>query len=308
MNPTALGPSDAADTMGTSARLKGLLRTARPRQWVKNVLVFAAPLAAGQLNRPDVAARATLAFALFCLAASAVYFVNDALDVQADRAHPVKRRRPVAAGVVPLSAAYTAGALGAATAVLVSCLAGTGTLTVVLVAYLLVQILYVTRIKHEPLYDLAAIAAGFTLRAIAGGAAAGIDVTPMFLVTAGSGALMMAAGKRYSESVQEGEGRSRTRRSLGSYSASYLRMLWQVACGSVLMAYCLWAFSLDTEGLSAPWPRLSSVPFLLATLAYAMHIDRGDAQAPEDVVLHDRGLLALGGSWLVFFALGTFGV
>lgn len=285
----------------------GLIRTARPRQWLKNVLVLAAPLAAGELGRPAVATSSLLAFVLFCLSASAVYFVNDVLDVAQDRAHPVKRSRPVAAGIVSPLMAYVAAALCAAAAVTGAVVFGNKALTCVIVAYLVVQVLYVVRIKHEPLFDLAAIAAGFTLRAVAGGAASGLDFTPMFLVTAAFGAFMMAAGKRYSESLAHDGGIS-TRRSMGAYSASYLRMLWQLACGVVLIAYSLWAFSLDADDLIAPWPQLSFIPFLLAVLLYAMHIDRGKAQAPEEVVLRDKGLLGLGAVWLVMFALGTFGV
>src|SRR5579863_9913830 len=134
----------------SSTRWSGLVRIARPRHWVKNLLVFAAPAAAGVLSHGTVAAHAAGAFGVFCLAASGTYFVNDTLDVAADRHHPVKRLRPVAAGVVPGSLAVSVGVVLMASAIgLAWWLAGSH-LALVIGVYVAVNIAYSLRLKHEP--------------------------------------------------------------------------------------------------------------------------------------------------------------
>ncbi len=164
--------------------------------------------------------------------------------------------------------------------------------------------------QHEPVVELALLAAGFLLRAIAGGAATGIPVSEWFLIVAGFGSLFLAAGKRFSELVaQDPVGGPVTRRSLAHYSVSYLRFVWGFAAAVTVTAYCLWAFEVGTTtSATRAWAAWSVAPFVLAVLRYGVDIDAGRAEAPEEVALRDHTLQLLAALWLVLFALGALGV
>lgn len=279
----------------------------RPRQWLKNVLVFAAPLAAGSIFQPDVLVPALLAFVVFCLMSSATYLINDIRDVEADRAHPTKCRRPIAAGeLAPGLAIAMAGVLALASLGLA--LAVNLSLFGIVLAYAVFTLAYSLFLKHEPVIELALLSLGFLLRAIAGGAAADLPISPWFLIVAAFGSLFMAAGKRFSELQRsEVDPDAPQRRSLAGYTTTYLRFVWGVAAAVTITAYCLWAFEVGLGESSFPWSQWSVLPFVLAILRYAVDVDRGGAEAPEDVVLRDRALQALGLAWLVLFGLGALG-
>lgn len=283
----------------------GLVRTARPRQWVKNVLVLTAPLAAGVLLEPSVLLDTLTAFVVFCLAASGIYLVNDARDVEADRAHPVKRHRPIAAGVVPAGLAVVVGAVLLVAAVAVAALTSPAGLVAVISTYVVVQLAYCFFLKHQPVIDLAVVASGFLLRAMAGGLAAGVLLSQWFLLVAAFGSLFMVAGKRYSEHRLVGPDEAATRSALKEYSASYLRFVWSLSAAVAVTAYSLWAFELTTPESGNPWPALSIAPFVLGLLRYAVDIDRGTAGAPEDIVLGDRVLQVLGVAWVATIVVGV---
>jgi decaprenyl-phosphate phosphoribosyltransferase len=289
-------------TTGTAAG--GLLRTMRPKQWVKNVLVFAAPVASGTALQLDVLRPTLLAFALFCTVSSGVYLLNDARDVEEDRRHPVKRFRPVAAGVVPVPLAVAGGAVLLVGSVLGALALGNGALAGVLGTYAAISLAYSFFLKNQPVVDLAAVASGFLLRAIAGGVAANIPLSQWFLLVAAFGALFMVAGKRYAELVALGD-TGETRRSLREYSPSYLRFVWSMSAGVACTTYSLWAFEMRDSADGFPWQALSIAPFVLALLRYAVDVDRGAAGAPEDTVLGDRILLMLGTVWATVFGLGV---
>ena len=179
-----------------SARV--LLRACRPRQWIKNILVLTAPVAAGIAFQPRAALEMAVAVVAFTLAASGIYLVNDVVDVEADRAHATKKRRPVASGELSVRAAWTAGLVLLLGALVISALL-TWQLLVVVAIYEAVQLWYCLGMKHEPVIELTSVASGFLLRAIAGGVATHIALSQWFLIAAGFGALFMAAGKRYAE-------------------------------------------------------------------------------------------------------------
>lgn len=286
----------------------GLVRTARPRQWVKNVLVLAAPAAAGRLGSWQTGARLALVFVLFTAAASAVYLLNDARDAEADRAHPAKCRRPVASGQVPVALATGAGILlGLGSAVAAALLCGPLT-AALLVAYLVMQVAYCVRLKHVLVVDLAVVATGFLMRAMVGGVALGIPLSRWFLITTGFGALFMVAAKRYSEAVQMEGAEGATRALLTQYTTGYLRFVWQLAAGVAVLGYCLWALEAGPVETSLPWRQLSVVAFVLGVLRYAVFADRGAAGAPEDVVLRDRPLAVIGLAWAALYGMSVAGV
>ena len=281
----------------------GLWRTMRPRQWIKNALVFAAPLASGTVVRLDVLAATVLAFALFCVAASGLYLLNDVRDVEEDRRHPRKRTRPVASGAVPVRAAVVTGVVLLVASLGTAAVVARPALTAVLATYVVISLAYSLALKDQPVIDLACVASGFVLRGVAGGAAAGVALSQWFILVSAFGALFMVAGKRYAEILAMGE-RSDTRRSLGGYSASYLRFVWSLSAGVACTTYGLWAFEMRTDS-GIPWTTISVAPFVLALLRYAVDVDRGSTGAPEEVVLRDRGLLALGLVWAVTVGLGV---
>lgn len=293
--------------------LVALVATMRPRQWLKNSLVVVVPLAAGKLLSPTVLLTTAIAFAVLCAAASATYLVNDVVDREIDRSHPRTRHRPVASGRLGVRTALVSSALLAAAAVTAG-FAVRPEFGWTVVAYLLATLTYSLWLKHEPVLELALLAIGFLLRAIAGGTATAIPISSWFLLVAGFGSLFMAAGKRYSELervltarplTDDDEPPAIVRRSLRGYTSSYLRFVWGLAAGVTITAYCLWSFEVADMQTPSPWLVWSVVPFVLGVLRYAVNIDRGDAETPEDAVLRDRWLLGVGLAWLILFGLGA---
>ena len=296
--------------------LVALIVAMRPRQWLKNVLVFAAPLAAGAFLEPDVLIPTLWAFVAFCLISSSTYLINDARDVTADRDHPTKRFRPIAAGQLPLGVAWSAAVVLALASLGLSftirpSLAG------VVGIYLIFTLAYSLWLKHEPVIELALLSMGFLLRAIAGGVASDLPISQWFLIVAGFGSLFMAAGKRYSElerslhpspDASALDAERSVRRSLSGYTLGYLRFVWATAAAVTITAYCLWAFEVAAAPSTLPWAQWSVLPFVLGILRYGVVVDNGEAEAPEDAVLGDRVLLVIAVAWVVTFGLGALGV
>ncbi|HEU5426482.1 MAG TPA: decaprenyl-phosphate phosphoribosyltransferase [Actinocrinis sp.] len=295
------GPTPASGTK----LVRALVREARPKQWVKNFLVLTAPLAAGRINESAVLSASAIAFAAFCLAAAAVYYANDALDVEADRMHPKKRHRPIAAGLIPIPLAWGMVVVLSIAALGVSLAANPATAAVIAV-YLAMHLSYSAWFKHILVLDLALVAGGFLLRAMIGGVAAGIPLSQWFLLTTAFGSLFMVAGKRHSEMILMGEAAATTRKSLAAYSESYLRFVWQMAAGLTILTYALWAFNLSQNTAGVNWHEISIVPWSFLFLRYAMFVDAGNAGEPEDVLLGDRVIMAIAAIWLACFALGVF--
>ena len=291
---TSTGDADAgaAEKAGTvGGLLSGLVREARPKQWVKNVLVVAVPFLARAIGDPNVLLDTLLAFVVFCMAASGVYFVNDAKDVESDRAHPTKRYRPIAAGLVPLPIAYGVAAALLAGAVVIS-FAVSYPLAAVVVLYVAVQLGYCFGLKHQPVIDMCIVSSGFLLRVVAGGAAAELEISQWFMLVTAFGSLFMVAGKRYAEIIYANNTGAKIRKSLESYSASYLRFVWATSAAMVIMNYSMWAYT--QREFATIWSAISIVPFVIAILRYAVDVDRGSAGEPEEVVLKDKIMLVLG--------------
>ena len=274
---------------------RGVLKTMRPRQWVKNILVFAAPFVGGDLLTPGIVPKLLIAFVAFSLAASGIYLVNDAKDVEADRAHPTKRFRPIAAGVVAPRLAIAVAVVLLAASVAVSLLASVQ-LVVVLAVYVVVQLAYCFWLKHQAVLDICIVASGFLLRAIAGGAATGILLSQWFLLVAGFGSLFMVAGKRYAEMMLAERTGAKIRKSLESYTSTYLRFVWTLSATAMVVCYGLWAF--ERDGANASWYAITMIPFTIAVLRYAVDVDGGLAGEPEEIALKDRVLQLLAVAWI----------
>jgi decaprenyl-phosphate phosphoribosyltransferase len=283
----------------------GLVKALRPRQWVKNVLVLAAPLASADLGSGSVLSKVALAFVAFSLAASAVYLVNDSIDVAEDRAHPVKCNRPIASGRVPVRLAVGAAIVLFLASLAVS-LAASTELLIVIAVYIAVQLGYCLGLKHQPVVDICIVASGFLIRAIAGGAATGIPLSQWFLLCAGFGSLFMVAGKRYAEFVLAERTGAKIRRSLESYSASYLRFVWTLSATVLIMMYGLWAFEIRAAHHNSVWSVVSIVPFVVAVLRYAVDVDGGNGGEPEEIALADRVLQVLAVLWLCALVVAVY--
>ena len=291
---------------------EAMWKALRPRQWVKNVLVLMAPISAGTavVTDPQVLLQVLYAFITFCLASSSIYLINDAQDVEADRAHPVKRFRPIASGVLPLGVAYAMGIVLMLAAVLLGFFLSGGPLAIVIAVYIVLQLGYCFGLKHQMVLDIVLVSSGFLLRAVAGGVAADVPLSQWFLLVMAFGSIFMASGKRYAEKMlTEQEGRQ-IRKVLHSYTATYLRFVWTMSATALILCYSLWAFQQGEVPSVEPgaklWYEISMVPWAIAVMRYAVDVDRGDAGAPEDIALKDHVLQVIALLWLVCIVLAVY--
>lgn len=296
------------ERLGPRFSWAALLAACRPRQWTKNLLVYAAPLFAFSF-RKEIWLASSGALLAFCLISSAIYLLNDCLDLEADRAHPSKCRRPIAAGLVSVPTALGASLLLASLSFFIGWMV-TPALAGVLLLYAVIQLAYCLSFKRQPLLDLFCIASGFLLRAIAGVVAAGLDFSPWFLLTVGLLALFLAIEKRKAElRVVESRGGA-TRKVLQRYSLPLLLRLESLVATSAFMSYSLWAAGPTLRGASTSW-MLLTVPFVLAGIfRYQLLSDPEESERrrafspnhttekPDEILLADRGIQLTLMAWL----------
>ncbi len=301
-------PTPRAVPVGLPANL---VRAVRPEQWPKNLLVFMAPAAAGAFSHQGQFLRALGAFGIFCAAASAVYLGNDCVDVATDRGHPIKRGRPIASGAVGVPVALAVGAGLAAAGLAGAWLLAGWQLTLVVGMYLGVSATYSLALKREPVIELAAVATGFVLRAIAGGAATHVPLSNWFLVVTCFGALFVVTGKRAAEYRRLSEDGGSGRAVLARYTQGFLQSTLVLTASVTVTAYCLWAFEraglVDRAGNRFVWIELTVVPVVLGVLLVLLRLETGGGEAPEDLMLHDRVLQVLAVTWVALFAVGLYG-
>lgn len=287
--------------------MKALIKEARPTQWSKNILVFAAPGALGVLNQWEPFWKTVIVFVAFSLTASGTYYWNDIKDIVQDRLHPKKKFRPIASGEIPLGVARVVGTVllcgGPIVAFLVRPEAGA-----VVGFYALLTISYSTWLKHVPLLDLAVVASGFVLRAMAGAVGTDTPMSTWFVLCTTFGSFFIVAGKRFAELIEMGDNAAHTRASLQSYSVTYLRQVLVVSCTSTVVTYCMWAFeNANSAEEWLPFHELSIVPMVLALLRYLMVLENGGGGAPEEVFTKDRAIQLYGGVWVVVYGLAVYG-
>jgi len=274
-----------------------LLIALRPRQWTKNGLLFIALAFTLNLQQPTLLVRTFAAFVCFCALSSAGYLLNDVVDVEADRAHPTKRLRPIAAGQVPVSVALGLG--------IVLVLAGLGgafvlgpLLGVLALAYALLTAVYSTTLKHIVLLDIFGLAGGFVVRAAAGAVVIDVPISPWLYIATLLGALLIALGKRRTELETLGvEAAVGHRRNLQSYSLEFIDQLIMVISSAALMTYALYTFS--AENLPKNHSMMVTIPVVLYGLfRYLFLVREGDVGAsPEDLLFRDRPLMIAVGLW-----------
>ena len=286
--------------------LGGVIRELRPKQWIKNVLVFAAPVAAGIFDNRDTDLQALGAFGCFCAAASATYLLNDAMDIESDRRHPVKKNRPIAAGIVPVGLACVLAAVLLAVAIGGSFLIRRD-FGFTILAYLALTTVYSLWLKSMPILDIVAVAAGFVLRAIGGATATGLPISEWFFIVTSFGALFMVTGKRAGERAELGEDAATIRPALAAYTPQYLNYLKAVFSAGTVITYCLWAFASAQESTSGSVLfQISIVPFAIAILRYALLLEQGKGAEPENLVFSDRTLLLAGAIWAAIYACAVY--
>jgi 4-hydroxybenzoate polyprenyltransferase len=264
------------------------LRLVRPKQWTKNGFVLAGVVFAHEALMVSSVARALLAFVAFCALSGAVYAANDVLDVEEDRKHPLKRRRPVASGEIPsrtaLAFALVLGAAGLALAYFVS--PGVGLAGV---AYLALQAVYTTTLKHTAILDVMSISAGFVIRALAGVAAVGSPISPWLIVCTGLLTLFLGFSKRRHELASLGEGATIHRRNLADYSVPLLDEMMNIMMSATIIAYTLYTFTVYER--EDEIFMMASIPFVIyGVFRYMLLVHRNGGGNPDTLLLADRPL------------------
>ncbi len=276
---------------------RGIWKTMRPHQWVKNLFVLAPAVFAKDLTHPDVLSRAVYAFVLFCFASSAVYFMNDLLDAQADRAHPIKRKRAIASGVVSKELG-----IGVATSLFATAIFGTIPLGLAfagsLLGYILLNVAYSFGLKRMAYVDVLCIAAGFEFRVLGGTFAAQVPATGYLLVVTFLLAAFLGFGKRLHE-LSQGPESYQQRAVLRGYSKSALTTLLFVTAGLTLATYTSYTFDAHTvaffETRKLPW----SIPFAVFGVGRFLYLvrHRPAAESPTEEMLEDWPFLLNLGLW-----------
>lgn len=283
--------------------LIGLIRTMRPKQWTKNVIIYAGLVFDGQLFNAEAFLRVTLSFVLLCFVASTIYIINDLIDIERDKQHPKKKYRPLPSGKLPIGLAILAAilipTLSIATAFTYSI--GFG---LVLIIYIVINFFYSVKLKHVVLIDVLTITSGYVLR-VAGGALVitGVKFSPWLYAVIALLALFLAISKRRQELVMLGADASQVRPIFKDYNLPLLDEMMRMVTTSVLVAYILYTIESPSILLSNTKLALITVPFVMYGLfryLFLVHV-KGEGSAPDEVLLRDRPLQAAIILWGVAF-------
>ncbi len=290
--------------MGIQRRAIALVRGLRPKQWIKNLLVFAGFVFT--LNErwkpfsPTMWAfleRSAVAFALFSLLSSAVYLLNDVRDVEQDRLHPTKKNRPIASGALPARVAVIVASL-----LMPTCLFFAYRLSPpfagVLLAYLVMQIAYILALKEVVLLDVFILALGFVMRAVSGAIVIGVTISPWLYTVTLLGALFLGLCKRRSEVVLLDTNAASHRKILAHYTPALLDSLISIVASSTVMAYSLYTFTSPKQGSNLMMLTIPFVIFGLFRYLFLAHT-RNAGGSPEEVFLRDKPLIGTLGCWIV---------
>ena len=280
--------------------MKYYLFAFRPRQWTKNLIVFAAPFFNFEF-RSEIWFSASYAFIIFCMISSSVYLINDSIDIEVDKKHPEKKFRPIASGKVSIPTARTLSiSLVFLSVVLSSQISSL--LTLIILLYFFFQIIYCLKLKNQPILDIFCIASGFLLRGIAGLVAAFLPISPWFLITIGLSALFLVIEKRKAELRLAIDRKLFTRKVLERYSLPLLLRLESCVSTSSFVTYSLWASGPTLGGAKSPWMMIT-IPFVLfGIFRYQFISDPEEAnrlkvrkpfincEKPEEILLSDLGI------------------
>jgi 4-hydroxybenzoate polyprenyltransferase len=273
-----------------------LVVSLRPKQWPKNGLLFMGLVFSRSLHDSNLIARSLVAFVAFCALASSIYLINDVIDLERDRQHPVKRLRPIASGELSPRLA-----LGMAAGLMLGSLALAASLgtsfTIVALFYPILTISYSMWLKHIAIVDVLVVAAGFVLRAVAGAVAITVPISAWLYVCTLLGALFLVTSKRRHEIVLLQGSAGDHRRSLEGYTLPFLDQMISVLASAAVIAYSLYTFS--AENLPKNQAMMLTIPFVLYGIfryLYLIHVKDGGG-TPEDALLTDKPLLATVVGW-----------
>jgi 4-hydroxybenzoate polyprenyltransferase len=273
------------------AWLRGLIRTMRPNQWTKNLFVFIPILFDRQLGQFDSLMRVSAAFALYCLMSSAVYVLNDIVDVERDRLHPKKKHRAIPSGQLPMPIAIFA-AISLPIFTLVAAFFVSVPLTLVLIAYYTKDLAYSFYLKNVVIIDVITVASGFIMRVIAGVVVINVtNFSPWLYVVVGALALFLAVGKRRQELIMLAEAAQDVRATYKDYNLQLLDDMLRMVTNATLISYTLYTFEARTNLTGSLM--LLSVPFALYGMfryLYLIHV-KGEGSAPDELLFKDKPLL-----------------
>jgi 4-hydroxybenzoate polyprenyltransferase len=293
------GPAGQAERNNAAALAKALIKTMRPKQWIKNVVVFAPLVFDEKLFQPALLARTSLAFALFCLISSTVYIINDLVDIEKDRLHPKKRERPLASGALSPGVAMAAAGLFILISIPAAFWLDSG-FSLILLSYLLLNVAYSFYLKHLVIIDVMVIAAGFVLRVAGGVAVVGVErFSPWLYLVVTLGALFLGFGKRRHELLLLADGADAHRAILAQYTLPFLDQLIALVTSTMVIAYSLYTFS--APNLPDNHAMMLTIPAVLYGLfryLYLIHVKK-EGGAPDELLLSDKPLLATGIVWVL---------
>ena len=270
----------------------GLIKTMRPRQWTKNVIIYAGLVFDGQVFVPEAFLRVTVAFVLLCLISGSVYIINDLVDVKSDRQHPTKRKRPIASGQLPVELAR-AGDVVLPIFVFAGALAFSPPFAVVICAYFVLQLAYSFSLKRIVILDVLTVMMGFVLRVVAGVVVIEVaQFSPWLYASTALLALFLIVGKRRQELLQLAEEAGSVRVTLRQYNLPLLDDMLRLVMTGTLITYLLYTIEAPSPLLAGTNLALLTVPFVLYGVLrylYLIHV-KGEGSAPDEVLLKDRPL------------------
>ncbi len=276
---------------------KALIKSMRPKQWVKNGIIFTALVFDQQLLQVEPFLRTAAGFILLCLGASAVYLMNDLVDLDQDRAHPVKRKRPIASGKLSVPTARIAAVMLFIVSI-VGAFGLEGAFGFVLLTYLILNLLYSFYLKHVAIIDVLVLASFFVLRVEAGVTLITVQrFSPWMYVCVTLLALFMGLGKRRAEMVLLAENANSHRRVLDGYTISFIDQLLSIVSSTTIVAYALYTFS--AQNLPENHTMMLTIPFVIYGIfryLFLIHV-RGEGGAPEDLLLEDIPLMGTVALW-----------
>ena len=271
----------------------------RPQHWLKNIFVFAPGLFSGQILNLSKSILLIEAFVAFSILASAVYLFNDVMDIQKDRMHPIKKDRPIAAGIITTQSAVVVSVILCAAGIYLSYTINSYFLLIV-VMYLLNNVAYSVIVKEKVIADILSISIGFMLRFIGGAFAIDVDYSRWFLVCSFSLSLFFAFGKRRTEVQAIGEGITSTRRVLESYSIEKLDMCLAMTCALTITTYMMFTTAPETIALHKSKALIYTVPIVVySLLRYMYKVIEGKGSGPVEILVTDKAFILSGIVWLL---------
>ncbi len=290
-----------------------MIKSCRPNQWTKNLIVFAGPFFSFGVER-SIWQPSIIAFICFCLISSSVYLINDCIDIKADQKHPTKYKRPIASGLISKNSAVCISIIFLLLVTLISALVNSY-LTLILISYFLIQLAYCIKLKSRPLIDLFCISSGFLLRSISGLLASELELSPWFILSVGLLSLFLAVEKRKAELLIFQQTGICTRKVLNYYSVPLLLRLEVNLATSTFICYSLWAAGPVVNGASSSLMLLTTPLVLIGIFRYQLLSDQGESiskkdsnlnlitEKPELVLLNDNWIRLITSSWLLLTIL-----